>query len=377
MYRIIEVKNAEGIKKFVSFPRKIYTRHDSWVPPLENEERKRFNPLENHFYGYGKAKLFAVTDEEGSWQGRVACIINPKHNEKFKNDEGFFGFFETIDDIHVVRLLFKAVAEELEHNHISRLIGPVNFTTNEECGLLIHGFDIQPTFMTNYSKPYYQTLLTQIGFKKETDLYAYEWNTNHIFPERLNRIAGVLKAKNTIVLRTFDKKKIQGELEKLWPVYNESFKNVWGFIPMTKEEFYELGYSFKLFADFNLILIAEQNQKTIGFCLTLPDINELIKKINGRLYPFGIFLLLAQKNRIKNLRLNVLAVLPEYRHMGVAVLLIHEIIKRGLQYGYLKGELSVVLESNNEIIRLIHTLNFTPTREFRIFSMAISELLKS
>jgi len=129
MYRIIEVKDAKGVRKFVSFPRKIYTRQDCWVPPLESEERKRFNPLKNPFYRYGKAKLFAVTDEQGSWQGRIACFINPKHNEKFQNNEGFFGFFETIDDIRVVRLLLKAVAEELELNHIFRLIGPVNFTT--------------------------------------------------------------------------------------------------------------------------------------------------------------------------------------------------------------------------------------------------------
>ena len=375
MYKTIEIANKADIEKFVKFPGShIYKKSDHWVPPLISEEVKRFDITKNDYYTYGTSKLFAALDEKGNWVGRIACFINSTYIDKTNKREGFFGFFDAIDNHEVAKVLFNAITEEFSKNNITNVVGPINFSTNEEVGLLIDGFDTNPTFMTNYSKPYYKDLLTGAGFQKLVDLFAYEWHSKYVFPDQFYRIVEALKNRSKVKIRCFNKNNFQNELDRLWPVYNESFKEVWGFTPLTKIEFNELCNSFKLFADFDMILIAELNSKVIGFCLVLPDINVLIKKINGRLYPFGIVSLLTQKSKIKYLRLNVLGVLPEYRNFGVPGLFIDQMVKTANKKGYLKAELSVVLESNIEMTRLMKSLGFEPIKTFRVYSNSLDNL---
>ena len=375
MYKTIEIANKADIEKFVKFPGShIYKKSDHWVPPLISEEVKRFDITKNDYYTYGTSKLFAALDEKGNWVGRIACFINSTYIDKTNKREGFFGFFDAIDNHEVAKVLFNAITEEFSKNNITDVTGPINFSTNEEVGLLIDGFDTNPTFMTNYSKPYYNDLLKGVGFQKLVDLFAYEWHSKYVFPDQFYRIVEALKKRSKVKIRCFNKNNFQNELDTLWPLYNESFKEVWGFTPLTKIEFNELCNSFKLFADFDMILIAELNSKVIGFCLVLPDINVLIKKINGKLYPFGIVTLLTQKSKIKYLRLNVLGVLPEYRNFGVPGLFIDQMVKTANKKGYLKAELSVVLESNIEMTRLMKSLGFEPIKTFRVYSNSLDNL---
>jgi ribosomal protein S18 acetylase RimI-like enzyme len=368
VYKVIEISGSADIEKFIKFPGKhIFGKSDYWVPPLISQEIKRFDSAKCDYYSYGSSKLFAAINEKGKWVGRIACFINSKYIEKTKRTEGFFGFFDSINDPDVARVLFASIVEEFNRNNITEVVGPVNFSTNEESGLLIDGFDISPTFMTNYSKPYYKDLLENLDFQKFVDLYAFEWKSGFAFPVQFHRIVEAVKKRSSVKIRRFEKKNFRKELDNLWPVYNESFRDVWGFTPLTREEFEEMGNSFKFFADYDLIMIAELNGKVIGLGLILPDINILIKKINGKLFPFGIFTLLTQKDKMKSLRLNVLAVLPEYRNLGVAAMLIDNLVNTVEKKKYHGCELSVVLESNIEMIRLLKTLNFKTTRTFRIY----------
>lgn len=378
MYRVIEITGKAGIKEFIKFPGKyLFGQSSQWVPPIVSEEVKRFDPSRAGFYTYGTSKLFAAVDDHGRWAGRIACFVNRKYVENSGRKEGFFGFFDAINNPDVVKMLFAAVAAELEKEGITSVAGPINFSTNDEVGMLIHGFSTPPTFMTNYSPPFYQTLLEALPFQPLVDLHAYDWYRNYTFPERFNRLVSNIQKRNSITIRCLNKKDFQNELDRLWPVYNESFKDVWGFTPLTKVEFDALGYSFKAFADFNLILIAEHETKTVGFALVLPDINLLIKEINGKLFPFGIFRLLARKNSIKNLRNNVLAVLPEYRNLGVAPLLIRQLVETANARKYEKGELSMVLDCNMQMTRLIKSLDFKPVKAFRVYRGLISNLKTS
>jgi ribosomal protein S18 acetylase RimI-like enzyme len=375
MYKILEITSTADIKQFVRFAGShIFKKSDPWVPPLISEEVKRFDIAKYDYYTYGTSKLFAAIDEKGIWVGRIACFINSQYIDKTKKREGFFGFFDAIDSPEVIKILFSAITDEFSKNNITDIVGPINFSTNEEVGLLVDGFEINPTFMTNYSKPYYNELLTGAGFQKMVDLYAYEWHSKYVFPDQFYRIVRAVKNRSKVKMRCFDKNNFQNEIDTLWPIYNESFKDVWGFTPLTKVEFDELCNSFKLFADFDMILIAELNSEVIGFCLALPDINILIKKIDGKLFPLGIFTLLAQKNKIKNLRLNVLAIKPEFRNLGVVPLLIDQLVKVANKKGYQKAELSVVLEPNVEMTRLMKTLNFKPTKTFRVYCNTVNNL---
>jgi len=375
MYKVILISGKADIEKFVKFPGKhLYEKSENWVPPLISGEVKRFDPLKVEYYAYGSSKLFAAIDDKGKWVGRIACFINSKYIEKTKRTDGFFGFFDAIYDHEVARILFAAIVEEFNKNNITEVVGPVNFSTNEESGLLIDGFDKNPTFMTNYSKPYYKDLLENLDFQKFVELYAFEWQSGYTFPGQFYRIVEAVKKRSSVKIRCFDKNRFMNELDNLLPVYNESFRDVWGFTPLTKTEFEEMGNSFKFFADYDLILIAEHNSKVIGLCLALPDINILIKKINGKLFPFGIFTLMTKRSKIKSLRLNVLAVLPEYRNLGVAPLLIDHLVNTAEKKNYQRCELSVVLDSNFEMIRLLKTLNFRPIRTFRIYCSKTANL---
>jgi GNAT superfamily N-acetyltransferase len=376
-YRVIEIKTKKEIRKFIRFPKILYKNYVQWVPPLYIAEEDRFDPHKNPFYSYGQVNLFAVTDSSGIWLGRIACFINPLYNQKFNVNHAFFGFFESVDNKEVTRLLFRSIARVLQMNNIAEVYGPINFTTNEESGLLISGFNEPPTFMTNYAPAYYADLMLKSGLIKETDLYAFEWNSGYCFPESLAKVANRMLNNARIRIRTVDKNRYRDEMAVLREIYNQSFEDVWGFVPLSVREFNELGKSFSFFADYEMILIAEYDNKPIGFCLSLPDVNIIIKKINGRLFPFGIVQFLLLRKKIKSLRLNVLGVIKDYRKFGIAAILINELERRAKMYRYKKCELSVIIEKNPEMINLIRRLEFTPTKVYRVYKSSIQNLLSN
>jgi GNAT superfamily N-acetyltransferase len=334
-------------------------------------EKERLDPRKNSFLKYGKISLFGVRDESGRMCGRIASVYNPRHIRVSGRNEGFFGLFECIDNQNVAGLLVRAVKEELHTFGIRTLIGPVTFTTNEETGLLIHGFDSSPALMTNYSTPWYRDLLEGLGFIKVQDLFTYEWNLDHEFPERFHRLVKILSGYKDIVLRKIDRKNFEPEIQIVKHIYNNSFKDVWGFVPLDDDEVREMGKAFELFADFDLITFAFYKDQPVGFCMALPDINVAIKKLNGRLFPFGFFKFLYEKKRIKSVRLNVIAILPAYRKKGIAALLIHNVVNMAVQNGYIKGEMSVIMESNLKIIKLMESLGFEKIKKYRVYQMAI------
>jgi GNAT superfamily N-acetyltransferase len=374
-YRVIEIKEKSEIKRFIRFPETIYYGDANWVPPLYVAEEGRFDPEKNPFYSYGQVNLFVVIDSSGSWLGRIACFINPFYNQKFKVNHAFFGFFESVNNVEVSKLLFQTIAKLLIERGIADVLGPVNFTTNEEAGLLVTGFDKHPTFMTNYAPAYYADLLEKCGLVKETDLFAFEWNSAYSFPESLVRVHNRMVRNDKIKIRILDRKKFGHELVILREMYNQSFEDVWGFVPMSEKEFNDMGNSLVSFADFDMILIAEYDNKPVGFCISLPDVNIIIKKIKGKLYPVGIIKFLYLKSKLKSLRLNVLGVIKEYRKYGIAAMLIHELARRGKMYGFEKCELSIVIEKNVEMITLMKRLEFNPTKVYRIYKSSIQDLL--
>jgi GNAT superfamily N-acetyltransferase len=370
-YRLININNSYLRRKFINFPWKIYNKNSYWVPPLLIAEKERLDPRKNSFLKYGKISLYGVIDEGGSLAGRIASVYNPRHNHLFNRNDGFFGLFECIDNNIVAGLLINAVIKELKSLRVDTLTGPVTFTTNEETGLLIHGFDSSPAFMTNYCLPYYMKLLEGLGFTKSQDLFTYEWDQKHEFPDRFHRLINILSNDKEITLRKINHKNFDPEIQTVKYIYNNSFRDVWGFVPLDDNEVREMGKAFELFADFDLINFAFYKNKPVGFCMALPDINVAIKRLNGRLFPFGILKFLYWKRRIKSVRLNVIALLPEHRTKGIAALLIHNVVNKAIQNGYQKGEMSVIMESNRKITKLMDTLGFEKVKTYRVYQLAI------
>ena len=366
-YRPIEINTKQLKRKFLDLPEIIYKDYPSWVPPLDVEMKDRIDPRKNPFFEYGKVTLWGVLNNKNHLIARGAAILNPRHNKKHNDKTGFFGLFECINDTEAASCLFDRIKKELKEWTCDKMVGPVNFTTNDESGFLIKGFDSMPAFMTNYSPPYYRDLMESLGFKKEVDLYSYKWDFRHQYPPLFKKIIARLEKNSSMKIRRINRKELTKELAIIREVYNTSFSHVWGFVPITEKEAEEMGKAFTLFADDDLILFAEYNNKPIGFCLTLPDMNEVIKSIGGRLFPFGIIRLLRKRKKVKKARNLVLCVHPDYRMSGAAPYLVYKTHKNGIKNGYTTCEVAVVLELNHKVRSLLEKLQFKIIKEYRLY----------
>ncbi|MBN2440456.1 MAG: hypothetical protein JXJ04_03905 [Spirochaetales bacterium] len=371
--QVIEITTPRLVKQFIRFPELLYKEYPLWVPPLQMEIKEKLDHKKNPFFEYGKVKLFGVLNQHNHFIARGAAILNPRHNAMHRDRTGFFGLFESRDDPDAAQGLMQAIKDCLKQWNCDTVMGPVNFTTNDESGFLIQGFDSPPAFMTNYCPPYYQTLMKECGFEKAMDLYCYDWSFDHTYPEIVTRIVNRLEKNSPIRIRSIVRKELKNELKRIQEIYNTSFSDVWGFVPITDKETGEMGKAFTLFADDDLIVFAEIDKKTIGFCLILPDVNEIIKKIKGRLFPFGFIYLLLKRKKIRNSRTMVICVHPDYRFSGAVILMIDRLHKRGKAKGYKKCELTVVIESNKRIRDVLTKLQFKVNKTYRVYQSIIMD----
>ncbi len=369
-YEPVLVRNSR-INDFVDLPYRLYKGNAYWVPPLKGEVRAKIDPGKNPFFEYGEVSLAGVVDGHGKLVGRAAAIKNPLHNGKHGDRAGFFGMFECIDDTHAALVLMDSVKAILKKWGCDRVMGPVNFTTNEESGFLVDGFDSRPVFMTNYCFPYYRKLMEETGFAKKEDLLSYGWSKDHVFLDGFEMIARRAENGAGVSVRRIDRSRMDEELLRIRAIYNKSFDAVGGFVPMTEGEVNDMGKAFRLVADDDLILFAERWGRTVGFCLSLPDVNELLYGLKGNLFPFGFARLAFGMRNIRSLRLLVLCVDPECRMSGIAALLIRKLHETGIRKGYEKGELAVVLESNSQMRKILGSLGFTAVKRYRIYESAI------
>lgn len=339
-----------------------------WVPPLEREIRRKLSPADNAFFRYGDVTAFVAYDETDRPVGRVAAIINPWHEKTHGERAGFFGFFECIDDVATARELFRSAAEVLIRVGCDRILGPVNLTTNDESGFLLEGYEESPTFMCNYCPPYYHELMKACGFHKAIDTLSYLGWHGHTFPKKYYRILERIERKPGIVIRRFGKKTAKADILTIANVYNKSFRKTWGFVPISQDEAIQFGQSLIPIADFDLIWIASCNGEPAGVILGLPNINEILGELNGRLSPLGILKLTLNRKKIRGIRVAALGVVPEFRNRGIETILINKVRERvqARPYGY--AEFSVVLENNLPMRNLLERFGFTQSRRFRIYA---------
>jgi GNAT superfamily N-acetyltransferase len=376
-YYTLEINSDRDLRKFIKLPWNIYRDYPKWIPPLIGEMQRKVNPGKNPFFEYGQVKFFGVFNEFHEMVGRIAAIFNPVHRYIYRESAGFFGLFECINSIDVARRLLTAVSKHLSKFGCTHLTGPVNFNTNDESGLLIEGHDESPMLMCNYSPPYYAQLLLACGFSKVMDLLSYGGKLGHVFPQKYLDVLNKVTAKNGIHVRNFNRNRFLQEIATIREIYNGSFKDVWGFVPLSSSEAEAMGKNFISFSDDELVWIAEYKNKPAGFILALPDVNEILKDLNGRLFPFGIVKFLLRRRQICGVRVIVLCVLPPFRSMGVETLLIHRVHQRILSGGYQRAEFSVVNENNIRMRNILETFGFHLTKRYRIYQARISKLIDS
>ncbi len=368
--KIIEATSASDKKRFIEFPYELHSGNKYWVEPLRFDVKNNLDTKKNPFYKHSRLKQWLALSD-GKVVGRIAGIINDNHN-KFHNEKtGFFGFFECIDDKKVAALLFDKAAEFAMSEGMTVLRGPVNPSTNDECGLLVDNFEVPPVMLMPYNPAYYAELVTSYGFSKAKDLYAFDIARNVIKDEKmmqkLERVSDLIAKRENITYRNVNMKDFRNEVQKVREIYNDAWSRNWGFVPMTEEEFNYIAGHLKMAVDPDFVQFAEHNGKPIGFSLAVPDLNIAIKGLNGKLFPFGIFKFLANRKKINRLRVIIMGVKKDYQKMGIDAGFYRDVIKAGDRKNYVGAEISWVLEDNFAMKQTVEKLGGRIYKTYRIY----------
>lgn len=355
---------------FIKAQWEFYRNDPYWVPPLVMDRKKLLNTKVNPFYKHSEIQLF-LAERNGKVVGRIAAITNDNHNKEHEDNIGFFGFFECIQDQGVATALFTAAEQWLRDRGKTHMRGPVNPSTNDECGLLVHGFDGPPVILMNYNPPYYQQLIEGAGYGKTQDLLAYLLKNETYLSDKVQRLRALVTERYGLTFRNIelkDKEQFRKDVVTLRELYNASWEKNWGFVKMTDEEFDFLAADLKPIANPDFAFIAEVNGRPAGFCLAIPDVNQtMIHNRRGSLLG-GVYHLLTKKKKIDLVRIIVLGVLPEFRRSGIDAIMYQEIGDRAAKHGIMKGEASWILEDNVMMNRaLTTTMHGEAYRRYRIF----------
>lgn len=364
------ISSKQDTINFIRFLWTIYRNYPAWVPPLMMDRKKLMDRKKNPFYKHSDAEFF-LAERDGIVVGRIAAIVNHNHNKEHEENIGFFGFFECINEQNVANALFDAAKKYLQEQGVTAMRGPVNPSVNDEIGLLIEGFDLSPTVMMTYNPPYYPKLIENYGFKKAKDLFAYLLDQKTVYTDRFNRAHALVKERQKLSFRTFDMKHFAREVNTVKDVYNKAWARNWGAVPMTDEEFDALAADLKQIIVPELIIFAEKEGKTIGFALSLPDINIALKyNKNGYILP-ALYHLLTKKKEINLVRIIVLGVIPEYLNTGAGGALFYETAMNAKKLGYGYGEASWILEDNERMVKSAEAMQGKITKRYRIYEIGL------
>lgn len=356
------------MKDFISFPFALYEDDAFHAPQLRRDQQEHFS-LRNPFFQYAKVSFFLAL-REGRPVGRIAAILNRKHIEYHREKAGFFGFFEAVNDPDVAAGLLDRAAEVLKAEGMDRMRGPMSFSTNEECGFLMEGFDQPPLIMTPYNPPYYHELMKQCGMEKAADLMGFIFDVERGLPEKVLRVSAMAERRN-VTVREIDKKIFLKEMASFQEVYNEAWQQNWGFIPLSDDELQYLATRLKTVIRPELVFIAEDRGTPVGFLGLLPDFNTVLRQMKGKITPLTLFRGICVSRKITDLRLLLFGIKKEYRNRGVDALLLREAFRNVQRGKYRRIEFSWVLEDNLPVQRLIDLAGGRMYKRYRIYEKKI------
>ena len=358
------VENASALRAFVRFPERLYRGDPHWVSPLRRDERARLSQS-NPFFAHAEARLF-LARLDGGVVGRIAAIVDRSHLERWKDEAGFFGFFEAMEDEAVAQALFDAARRWLGPRGVTVMRGPFNPSTNDMCGLLVDGFQYPPRIMMPYNPSYYPRLFERAGLRSTHELLAYEVQIPPSLPEAIGRVAEAARNRGVRV-RCLNPKRLAEEGERFRQVYNAAWAENWGFAPMSEGEAAWIASQLRLVLVPELALFAESEGRPVGFFLSLPDLNPALRALAGRITPWGLLRFLWRRRNLDELRVVILGVLPECRRRGVEALLLREAFHAMRRLGFRRAELGWILEENAVARRAAERWNARVVKRYRIY----------
>ncbi len=358
--------NKKDIKVFVNFMKRVYQNYPHFVPPIYSEVVKFI--FKGPFNTIGEKQLL-VAERDGEIVARLSVHRNFAHNEYYKANQGFFGFFEAFDDQQAVDALFAEGAKWLKERGCTSALGPMNFAVYDEIGLLVDAFDIDPVLLCTYNPPYYQKLLENAGFKKEVDWYAYLKDTT--VPNFMRLINQRVLKQPGMVIREVNRKNIDSEAEAVKHIFNQAWAENWGNVPFTDDQWLHLVKDLKMIINEKLAFITELHGKPIAFAISLIDANQAVKKAKGSLFPFGIIKILLEMRKIKRVRTTIMGVLKEHRNKGIEIAMVHKTIENGVAMGITEADCSLIVETNTAMSTVLEKIGCVKYKTYRVLKKEI------
>ncbi len=377
--RITAVHDKRDLQRFIRFPWLLYAHDPAWVPPLLGEQKKILDRARHPFHQHAEVEYF-LARRGNRVLGRIAAIANHRYNEFHEDRTGFFGFFEVVEDGDVATQLLASAEAWLEARGMDTIVGPMNFSTNDEShspGILIDGFDTPPFVLMAHGRPYYQRLVEEAGYEKANDLLAYLFSSNEA-PRRIARAVGrIERGIEGLEIRHMDLRQLPHEVEIVKEIYNSAWERNWGFVPLTDEEISHLASDLKPILEPRYALVASIHGEPVGFSLTLPDFNQALRHVNGRLFPFGLLKLLWYARRINRARVFALGLKPEHRTRGIDAILYLKTFETADALGHLSGESSWILEDNWPMRRALEKMGAHVHKTYRVYQKRLGRLDES
>jgi GNAT superfamily N-acetyltransferase len=375
---IRQVRNKKEKREFITFAWQIYRKDPElnkyWVPPVIDDYMKTLDTEVFPLYDHAELAMFTAW-KDGVMAGTVAAVENRRHNEVHHDRVGFWGFFECLNDQDVANALFDAAAGWLKKRGLNAMRGPVSPSMNDQCGMLTRGYDSPPVFLMLYNPPYYNDLVLNYGHHVGQELLAWYIDKESVDIERLRRISEYVMKREGLTVRLMKMKDFDQEVKRVREIYNKAWEKNWGFVPMTDKEFDFLAKSLKPLVNPNYIYFVEdRNKRTVGFSLSLPDINQALKHVNGNPFsPLGLLKYLWYSRKITMVRTIIMGVLPEYRNKGIDSILNAQIADYGSKHGITASEMSWVLKANEPMSKLAKVIGGTPYKEYVIYEVDLPE----
>jgi hypothetical protein len=368
--RLERAITPERLSEFIGLPYTLYAGHPHWVPPLRRDERRRFVSRQSAFFEHADVELW-LARAGGRIAGRIAVIEDRLYNERFGVRQTWFGFFEAQTQEAASALLASA-EERARERDSATVLGPVNPCLNESAGLLVDGFDQDPFLLMPYNPPEYASFIERAGYSKTKDLLAWIIDPQRPLGDRVARVAERAARRQGVVVRTLDMRHFDRDLAMLQSVYRSAWSDNWRFVPPTDHEIGELAAELRPILDPELVLFAQKDGRAIGCAVAVPDVNQVLKRMNGNLWPFGIFHFQRRRAIVDQARVLLLGVVPDFRRLGLYPLLIAEIYRRGQARGYRRAELSWTLEDNDTVNAGIEASGGRHYKTYRIYEKRVT-----
>jgi ribosomal protein S18 acetylase RimI-like enzyme len=369
---VTPVRGAADLNAFLRVPYAVHGQdHPQYVYPLLGHQKQFLDRAKNPFFRHAEAEYWVARNDAGQLVGRIAASVDALSNEYHHEQVGYFGFYECLPDDATANALLATARAWIAGRGMTTVRGPGCFTTNHDyLGLLVKGHDARPVIGMPWQPPYYQAQLEAFGLAKAVDLWAWDVDRSTTgIPERVARFAERIRDRKTFTIRRFRLKEFWQDVEIVREIYQEAWKDNWGFVPMDEVEFRYAAKDMKSMVDPGFLLIAEQDGQPIGFCMTTQDFHQAMYPLKGRLLPFGWLRFLWEKRRIHGCRTLLLGVKPEHRARGVETLLIYEGMRYGIANGFPRGQSSWVLEGNVAMNRILESYGATVNTIYRIYEM--------